>query len=196
MAAVRSDANDVQDEGKRKRRSQLTPESARRGQLLERWLSENDYDQAEFGRDAGISKMTMSLYTRGELDIANMHQRTVEKLLTAMHVSDTWAWEYFEIPEARRAYWRTFRELPFGHGDEVPQGTVVTRVLDAPLSGEGYTAPVGATVTYDASNQLHGLLLTRLPGRYVVALIDALPIQGEVLGQFLTCSPAGPEAGR
>lgn len=181
-----------------KREYQPTPESVRRGQLLLRWLEQHDYDQAQFSRDSGISKMTVGLYVKGDLDIANMHQRTVEKLLTAMHVSDTWAWEYFEIPAARRVYWRTFREAPMGHGEEPPQGLVATLELDAPLGGEGFTAPAGALVSYDSGNVLHGLLLVRLPGRYVVARQDALPTAGEVLGEFLgtTPVPAGRAAPR
>ncbi|MFD2610131.1 hypothetical protein ACFSR9_11880 [Deinococcus taklimakanensis] len=171
-----------------------TPESIRRGSLLGKWLEKHDYDSAEFARDAKISKMTMTLYLRGDLDVANMHQRTVEKLLTAMHVSDSWAWDYFEIPSARRTYWRTFREAPMGHGEETPQEQV-TITLDMPMSGEGYAAPVGAKVTYDPQNVMHGLLLSKLAGRYVLSLIDALPQQGQVLGQFISCVPASPESG-
>lgn len=166
-----------------------TAESIRRGQALEQWLSEHEYDQAAFGRDSGISKMTINLYLRGALDIAGMHQRTVEKLLRAMHVSDSWAWDYFEIPRDRRASWRTFRSPPMGHGDPDPQ-QLVTLILTAPMSGEGWSAPAGAVVTYDATRRHDGLLVVSLPGRYLVAQADAVPPQGELLGQLLSLAPA------
>lgn len=188
MAAA-SDHNQATPGPRAKREYQPTPESIRRGEKLRQWLEQHGYDMADFARDSGISKMSVGLYVRGDLDIANMHQRTVEKLLTAMHVSDSWAWAYFEIGDARRAYWRTFREPPMGHGEEPPQGLQVVLTLDAPLSGEGYTAPAGARVTYDQGNVLHGALLVRLPGRYVVARQDALPTAGEVLGEFLGVAP-------
>lgn len=192
---VRLAGPDTSTDGADDKRSKATVESLERGRLLEQWLDEHELDSAELSRMAKISKMTMRLYIRGELDIANMHQRTVEKLLTAMHVSDAWAWEYFKIPPARRVFWRTFRKPPLGHGEEAPQG-LISFELDAPMSGEGYAAPAGAWVTYNPHNKLHGPLLTRLTGRYVVALIDAVPGQAEVLGQYLAVSPSEPSEPR
>lgn len=177
------------DEGSGKSPPKVTPESIRRGQRLEQWLTEHDFNPSSFAKEAGINKMTVSLYMKGELDIANMQQRTVEKLLAAMHVSDSWAQDFFEIPAEQRSAWRTFRDPPWGSGESEVQ-RVITFSLDAPLFGEGYTGPVGALTTYDPANHSQGLMLTRLPGRYVVAMLDALPGQAEVLGQFLGVAPA------
>lgn len=181
---------------KQKAKPVPTPDALRRGQALQAWLDEQEFDAAAFAREAGISKMSVGMYLRGELDIANMHQRTVEKFLAAMHVSDSWAWDYFDIPEARRTYWRTFREAPMGAGtqDEDAQQQRVVLVLDGPMSGEGYAVPEGTLVTYDPTVKLYGLLVAKLPGRYVLAMADALPNSGVVLGQFLAAVPASAVA--
>ena len=52
------------------------------------------------------------------------------------------------------------------------------------MSGEGYAVPEGTLVTYDPTVKLYGLLVAKLPGRYVLAMADALPNSGVVLGQF------------
>lgn len=171
------------------RPSKRTSESVARGKKLQRWLEANDHDMATFARDAGLSKMSITHYVHGDVDIASMHQRTVEKFLGAMGVSDTWAWEYFEIPPARRAYWRTFRLPPLGHGEEATQ-QLLTVVLDGPMSGEQYSAPAGAVVTVNPDDRLYGLQILRLEGRYVLALPDALPSQGVQLGRFVGVAPA------
>ncbi|WP_147364002.1 helix-turn-helix domain-containing protein [Deinococcus cavernae] len=178
--------------GKEARKYVPTAESVRRGQRLEQWLKEHEFEASEFSREANISKMSISLYLQGKLDVANMRQRTVEKLLGAMHVSDSWAWTFFDIPEARRKEWRTFRDAPMGHGEEAPQ-QVVTFLLDASLSGEGYALPEGTTLTLDPLSLTRGLLVCRLPGRYVLARPDAVPAQGEVLGQLVKVAPAAHE---
>lgn len=190
------DGSPKSSEKKRKAKPVPTPEALRRGRALQSWLDEQEFEAAAFAREAGISKMSVGMYLRGELDIANMHQRTVEKLLAAMHVSDAWAWDYFEIPETRRSHWRTFREAPMGAGtsDEEGQQQRVVLVLDGPMFGEGYAAPEGTLVTYDPTVKIHGLLVTKLPGRYVLAMADALPNSGVVLGQFLAAAPASAEA--
>lgn len=192
MAAVIRKAGDEQS-GKKSRRPPATPESLWRGERLAQWLEQRGFDQAEFAREMGISKMSLSLYVRGQVDLANMQQANVEKLLTAMHVSDKWAWEYFQIPEERRDTWRTFRGPPMGANTELPS-TAMSMVLDAPLSGEGYAAPVGAIVIFDTAALLEGAQLVCLSGRYVVALPDAIPGQGKVMGQFLGTSHVAPVA--
>lgn len=191
MAAAKNEVTNGSSNA-RTREYARTPDSIRRGELLKAWLDKHEYDAAEFSRDAKISKMSMSLYLRGDIDIANMHQQTVAKLLTAMHVSDSWAWEYFDIPEPRRMYWRTFREAPMGHGEEEPQEWI-TMTLDNPLSGEGFMIPPGAKITYDPRNKANDLLLVQLTGRYIIAFEDALPKQGNLLGRFISCAPARSE---
>jgi transcriptional regulator with XRE-family HTH domain len=180
----------VIEAGEGERLSPPPSEAQARGGRLRDWLKLHDFDQASFAREMGVSKPMIANYVSGRVDISSMQQKTVEKLLAAMQVSDSWAWQYFDIPVELRPTWRTFRPSPWGHGDE-PLHIDITLVLDAPLYGEGWTLPSGTVVTYDADVRDRGLLLTRLPGRYIVAQPDALPAGPgvELLGSLRSSSP-------
>lgn len=161
---------------------QLSPEAFRRGQKFNALLEENSYAHADFARDTGITAAAVWKYVNGELDIANMQQKTVEKFLTGLNVTDTWAWGYFEIPASVRRTWRTFRRPPMGHGDDLRN--LIDIVLETPLQGE-LTVPAGYVITIDPDNTLLGLMVTRLSDRYFATPADLLSGNGQVLGQLV-----------
>lgn len=162
--------------------NKISEEAFMRGQKLVRLLDANEYPIPDFIRDSGISKAGVWSYINGELDIANMRLRTLEKFLGALNVSDTWAWAYFDIPKAKRKEWRTFRRPPLGHGED--ERELIDLVVDMPMQGDVSVVP-GYVISIDPANKIVGLMVVKLSDRYLTVPADLAPEQGEVLGQLV-----------
>jgi len=163
-------------------KGQLSPEAFARGQKFNALLLENEYSHADFARDTGITLAAVWKYVNGQLDIAKMRNKTLERFLDGLKVSDTWAWSYFDIPADARKGWRTFRRPPFGHGED--ERNLVDIVLANPLQGE-LTVPSGYVITIDPSTDNVGLIVTQMSDRYFVTPADLLQGQGKILGQLV-----------
>lgn len=166
------------------------PEDVRaRARALRRWLEKNGVRPAQLARMSKLSEMSISKYLRGESSILKMTPGSITKLLTGMHVSDSYAWELFDIPASERARWRSLRTDAMG-----PPGQAdgyLTYVLDAPASGE-WALPRGTLITVDPSDKeaATGLLVAVLGGRYVIGVREMLPEKAEVLGRLTGAAPA------
>ena len=157
--------------------------AADRGQVLQWWLDKNDFFQEDFARACKISPATLTLYLSGGLDLANARQTTVEKLLAPTKISDTEAWEMFNIPLSKRTTFRTFREPPLGHGEDVRK--LVELRLAGGLAGD-ITAPAGYSVQYDPAKKSSGIVVTQMADGALYALRAEIAVgRGDVLGQFV-----------
>ncbi|WP_407543813.1 hypothetical protein Q0M94_28435 (plasmid) [Deinococcus radiomollis] len=162
--------------------NRISEEAFVRGQKFYRLLESLDYSIVDFVRDSKMSKVTLWMYFNGELDMALMRQVSVEKMLGALNVTDTWAWAYFEIPVDRRREWRTFRPPPLGHGED-PRDLFEV-ILGKPLQGE-IIVPPGYVVTIDKGNTMLGLIIVEFGDRYLATQVEFAPAQGTVLGQLV-----------
>jgi transcriptional regulator with XRE-family HTH domain len=155
-----------------------------RGQALQHFVDLNNTTMMEFATKSGISYSALTKYAKGSTDLATIQQRTAERLITAMELSDTEAWEYFNIPEDRRAQFRTFRPPPLGHG-EAPR-SILSLTLPAPLTGT-LSAPAGYIVQYNPARRLNGLMLAEAPDGQYFAL-DAGLVRGNsrILGEIVS----------
>lgn len=183
--AVRAPSKVLPDAKSDESKATATPSSdaLRRGELLKAIIEEIGYGTPhEFARDSKIAYSNLWHYMAGQRDVAKMGQSTVELLLGALNVTDTWAWAYFEIPESARKTWRTFRPPPMGHGDENRRLLEIT--LDMPLQGD-LVSPKGNVITVDRDNTVVGQIVTRLADRYLVTPADLIPGRGLVLGQLI-----------
>lgn len=164
---------------------QARPEAERRAGLLRDIIEKRGYkNPSTFARDSDIAYSNLWLYLAGERDLANMGPATVSKLLTSLNVPDTWAWEYFDIPAAARATWRTFRPPPMGHGED--ERRLLDVRLDMPLQGDVMVpGGQGHSITVDRDNVVFGLVVTQLADRYLATPASLLPGNGTVLGQLV-----------
>lgn len=169
-------------------RRKLTPmpaqvqSAADRGQAFKHWLDSNDYFLTDFAKDSTIAKATLSAYINGDLDLASMRQDTAQRLLTTMGLSDTEAWEYFNIPVEKRDTFRTFR-ADLGHGTELKK--VLEWELKVPLQGST-TAPAGHTIRYNPNKKLTGLVVLETEDGQLFALpADIAAGRGRILGQLV-----------
>ncbi|MCD0155836.1 hypothetical protein [Deinococcus sp. 6GRE01] len=161
-----------------------------RGRAFQHWLDSNDYFMSDFVKDSGISRAALSAYVSGELDIASMRQDTAERLLRTMGLSDTEAWQFFNIPEEKRATFRTFRPI-LGHGDEMKQ--VLEFPLKVPLQGVT-TVPVGHMIRVNPARQLTGLVVTETQNGELYALpAEMAQGRGRILGQLVAAFYKQPD---
>ncbi|MVN88327.1 hypothetical protein GO986_16400 [Deinococcus sp. HMF7620] len=164
------------------------PEIAkRRGERLSAWLHEHEFKPAQFSRLSGISAAMLGNYIRGTTDIGKMGPSNITQLLDAMHVSDTWAWRFFEIPDEDRKSWRSTRPAPMGPPAE-GMAHYTTHTIDSIVKGEWIISPP-VLITVDPQERA-GLLLAQVGKRYWLAEQDALPASAVILGQFRTAAPA------
>ncbi|GAQ23975.1 hypothetical protein DEIGR_400108 [Deinococcus grandis] len=170
------------------RRRKVTPMPAQvqspadRGQAFQHWLDSNDYFLTDFARDSAIARSTLSAYISGELDLAAMRQNTAQRLLSTMGLSDTEAWEYFNIPEEHRSTFRTFR-ADLGHGTELKN--VLEWELKVPLQG-ATTAGTGHSIRVNPNKKLSGLVVMETEDGELFALpADLAKGRGRILGQLM-----------
>lgn len=180
--------------GKRVARPDHVHDATTRGQALLWWLQQHDRGIAEFALEAGLGRSTLQAYIRGEhmgrvYDIADMRQESVEKLLTVMSVPDTWAWEFFNIPDAKRGEWRTFRPHPYGHGEVLR--TIRDEPLTVAIQGEIAIPANPSWVAKVDPNDRTGLQLVRQLDRLYAMPAEAAT-QGEVIGRLVTIEFSGP----
>lgn len=169
-------------------RDRVSQEARRRGDKLRQWLAARGLKQSELAVDAGLSEMTISKYVSGATDIARMRPSAITKLLDAMHVSDTYAWELFEIPEELRATWRSLRTNEMG--PPTSSEPTMTYVLETPTQGDwqlpSNTVVTVGTVTTGMEDEL---VLAQLADRYWIAARAHLPAKCQVLGAFKSAAP-------
>lgn len=170
----------------------VSREARRRGEKLRLWLEERGLRQTELAADAGLSEMTISKYVNGITDIANMRPPAITKLLDAMHISDSYAWELFEIPAAQRGSWRSLRSGTMGP-PELQEGTV-TYTLESGTQGT-WQIPPGAVVTVskEMTEAEQELVLARLDSLYWIAPRRFLPEGVEILGAFRAAALSAAE---
>ncbi len=144
---------------------------------------------AQLARMSTLSEMSISKYLRGESSILRMTPPSITKLLTGMHVSDSYAWELFDIPESERGRWRSLRTDAMGPTDQAAGH--LTYVLDAPASGD-WSLPQGTLITVDPSDKdsATALLVAVLGGRYLIGVREMLPEKAEVLGRLTGAAPS------
>jgi hypothetical protein len=160
-----------------------------RGQALTYWIQEHARSQTSFSIVSGIQRQILNRYMAGAYDLANMSQELVERLLSAMHMSDSDARAYFGIPEEALVRWRTFRAPPMGQGAGETTGPEERALsLAEGLKGE-------VTVTREAGKHLSvvvdpsittGLVITRQGSSLWAVLLDGPEDRaiGEVQGGF------------
>lgn len=118
-----------------------------RGQALQVWMNVQRIRQKDFLEKSGIKRSTFARYLSGESDLAAIDQATADRLLRAMGITDTDAWEILGIPEEHRATFRSFRPFPLGHGTDRQgerTGLIMER-LTQPLFGS-LALPSGVTL--------------------------------------------------
>ncbi|GGB69053.1 helix-turn-helix domain-containing protein [Deinococcus soli (ex Cha et al. 2016)] len=158
-----------------------------RGERLDAWLKEHGLTQAAFARLSGLSGPLLSQYLSGKADIGKMGPVKITALLSAMHVSDTWAWTFFQIPPESRGEWRSTRPAPMGPpADE--DAHLTTHTITSAVAGAWMIMPP-ALITVD-TNARSGLLLAQIGQQYWLAPQAALPDSAVILGQFRTAAPA------
>lgn len=160
----------------------LSDEAFERGQKFLQLLEANEYAVSDFIRDSGMSQGSVWMYINGELDIANMRLKTLNRFLETLNISDTWAWVYFSIPRTKRPEWRTFRPPPLGHGEDPRE--LIDIIVDMPMQGDA-TVTQGYVMTIDPANKALGLMLVKMTDRYLTVPADLVPAQGQVLGQLV-----------
>lgn len=159
---------------------------AERGQAFLAWLDTNDMFQDDFARTAKIANTTIGMYISGEMDLARMRQATAERFITAMNLTDQEAWSYFNIPEANRANFRTFRPPPYGHGEDPRK--LMDMQLPSPLHGE-LSVPAGYIIQFDPTKTMDGIVITQLEdGRFFALQAAVAAGRGKVLGQLVNVS--------
>lgn len=114
-------------------------------------------------------------------DILALLHGTIERLLTALEISDSAAQRELLIPEHLKSRWQTLREQPLGQ-KERDRTDLLDVVLTEPLV---LTLQPGHLITVDQSNMLSGDILVRINGRHLVVPADAIPSNAEPLGQIV-----------
>lgn len=168
----------------------VTTDQERREMLL--WLiEERGGGVSAFGRNSGISRVHLEQLLTGYKSILQMRQETIEKLLTALNLPDTRAWDLLGIPMTDRKRWRTLRPPPMGHGDVIRSVTNI--VLDQPLVGD-VSVPAGYMISVDRNVANEGVIVAKLAGRYYATQPDAIPPNSEILGRLITIDMFTPVA--
>ena len=167
--------------------NRVSDEAYQRGQALYQFLMKNNMDPKELAEQSGIHLSTVWDYINGVTDLAKIRQASVEKLLGAMGVTDTWAWTYFDIPVASRRQWRTFRPPPLGHGDDPRE--LLEMHLTSVTQGK-YVLWPGDILTIDRNNKTIGVLLAAVGDDLLTGPRTSLPDNAEVIGQVVRIEPA------
>lgn len=174
---------------KRYTRRRITPMPERvetaqdRGQALQHFLDSREIFLEDFSKESKIAMSTLGMYLNGELDIARMRQATAERFIGRMGISDTEAWQFFNIPKEQQKSFRTFRPPPMGHGEDPRKLIEIT--LTQPLHGE-WTVPAGHIVQIDPANTMEGIVVTELEDGRLFALPAHLAAgRGRVMGQLV-----------
>lgn len=171
----------------------LTPQD--RGQALQVWMNLQRIRQKDFLEKADMRRSTFARYISGETDLAAVEQPTADRLLRAMGISDTDAWELLGIPEDRRATFRSFRPYPLGHGTDRQHeriGLIMER-LTQPLFGS-LALPAGVTLFLESgTNNLPHQIYRLADGRlYAVGDGGVITTPGAVhLGGLATADFSG-----
>ncbi|AWT34524.1 hypothetical protein DM785_02400 [Deinococcus actinosclerus] len=160
-----------------------------RGIALTFILQERKITQSQFALDSGIQRQILNRYMTGAYDLANMSQELVERLLTALGMSDIEARTYFGIPEEAWVRWKTFRPPPLGHGAG-ELGSASERVVGLKGGVQGVLTVaadvadlVGAVVDTQVTT---GMVLTRWQGGlWALRAAPGEQVPGEVLGGLL-----------
>ena len=152
-----------------------------RGLKLKAWMAERKISNAQLARISEISEMAISKYVRGVSDIGRMTPPTITQLLSAMYVSDSWAWDYFDIPEEQRGTWRSLRAGDMGP----PEDAAATYVMVLPSASRGdWILPAGAIVTIERSDTQAGPLVATSGDTFWIASRDFLPANAVIVGRF------------
>jgi len=173
----------------------VSDDAFERGQALYRLILKLGYEPVSFAAESKIHVSTLWMYIHGRIDLAQIKQPSVEKLLIALAVTDTWAWSYFKIPQELRTKWRTFRPPPLGHGEDPRE--LYELKLDRSTTGR-YVLWPNDVLTLDPGNKTVGLMLARAGEQYVLNGHELLPPEAEIMGQVVRIEPAilvtGPES--
>lgn len=165
-----------------------------RGIALTYILQERGISQSKFAAASNIQRQILNRYMVGAYDLQNMSQELVERLLTALGMSDVEARTYFGIPEDAWVRWRTFRPPPLGQGAG-DLGSESERVVSVKGGVQGVVtvAPdvadvVGAVVDTQVTT---GVVLTRWQGGlWALRAAPGEQVPGEVLGGLVRLTVA------
>lgn len=151
-----------------------------RGKALEHFIDTQFGNQTAFATISGVPRPTVSKYCNGQQDLLNAPQFQIERILTHLGMSDTEAWQVFNIPpEQREDNWRTFRLPPMGHGK--PPNRERHYNLKKPLQGG---LPIGGLTVIVDEDSKEGVQLVKHANEFFAVTASSSPV-GELLGRIV-----------